>query len=76
MFVFGDPAPRSPKWWAPWIYTAMFAALAGFLTYGASAHGARQGIHVLLWLLWLATLAMFINAVAVTIRTLSTRHDE
>jgi TRAP-type C4-dicarboxylate transport system permease small subunit len=75
--VFGDAVPPSPKWWAPWLYTLLFATFAGLLTHGSMTYGPlldRRGSAVAGWsiiaLLWLAAIVGFVKSVAVTIRRL------
>jgi hypothetical protein len=78
MFIFGDVAPASPKWWAPWIYTCVFGSLAAALTYAAAAHMApldrdRGFVWSFVGMLWLVVAAAFVKAVVVTLRALRGR---
>jgi TRAP-type C4-dicarboxylate transport system permease small subunit len=81
MFVFGDVAPPSPKWWAPWVYTIVFAAFAGFLTYGSMTYGgppldrARSTGEgwALIAILWFFVAVRLVQAVIVTARHLRRR---
>jgi hypothetical protein len=78
MFVFGDVAPTSPKWWAPWIYTGFFGGLAAALTYAAATYmapldGDRGFVWSFVGMLWLVVAAAFVKAVVVTLRVLRGR---
>jgi high-affinity Fe2+/Pb2+ permease len=77
MFVFGDPAPRPLQWWAPWVHTVVFGAIAGVLTYGTVTWGAprdRAGTSEEMWIvlvmLWVIAALALGRAVFVTIRRL------
>jgi hypothetical protein len=57
--IFGDRTPPSPKWWAPFVYAAVFGVLAAFLTYGSmrsgalpDPHGAAKGMWIVIATLW------------------------
>ena len=77
MFIFGDVAPASPKWWAPWVYTAFFGGLAGVATcastYMAPLEPYRWFIWTLIGLLWLLVAAGLTKAILVTRRWLDSR---
>ena len=78
MFLFGEAAPPSPKWWAPWAYACFFGAFAGALTYAAATYMAPlDSDRWFMWssvvTLWLGAGAMFVRAVFVTLRFLRPR---
>ncbi len=76
--VFGDRAPPALQWWAPWVHTVFFAAISVFLTIGATSYelpvgrggGTQYGLFVT-GMFWLATAALLVRSVFVTIRHLT-----